>query len=375
MAHQNQFYWLVSGPYPERSDRTFVLNNIKTLLGNRATCDLFAVPELRVGTLDALMSLSDDLLKYDSFVEAVTRKIAAQLFTLRDSQNDSQLFSVNGANVELYLTHYKWDEAKYPIKASCRELTDQINAQVSRLDEELRVKSTEYNSLSHSLAASERNQTGNLLSRDLSEYVTADNWIDSEYLTTLLVVVPKYNIKEWDSGYESFVDMVVPRSSKVIADDNEYFLMTVVVFKKKTDEFKIKSREKRFTVREFNFTPEGNLKAKEEKKKLQTQKDLQKSKLTTWCKTNFAEAFTAWIHLKTIQVYVESILRFGLPANFQAVLVLPHKKDDKKCRELLLTAFNYITTKYVSGGNDVDDSDAFYPYVSLNINLDMRPIQ
>jgi len=136
----------------------------------------------------------------------------------------------------------------------------------------------------------------------------------------------------------------------------------------------MKAREKRFTVREFSFNPEAIAKAKDEKKKLVSQKDQQKSKLTTWCKTNFAEAFTAWIHLKAILVYVESILRYGLPANFQAVLVLPHRKDDKKCRELLLQAFKYISTKYVSS-NDPDESDAFYPYVSLNLNLDMRPIQ
>jgi len=144
--------------------------------------------------------------------------------------------------------------------------------------------------------------------------------------------------------------------------------------KKKIDEFKLKAREKRFTVREFSFNPEAISKAREDKKRLATQKDQQKSKLTTWCKTNFAEAFTAWIHLKTILVYVESILRYGLPANFQAVLVLPHKRDDKRSRELLLTAFNYISTKYVAS-NEPEESEAFYPYVSLNINLDMRPIQ
>jgi V-type H+-transporting ATPase subunit C len=231
----NQHYWLVSGPYAERSDPSYVLNNIKSTLGNRATCDLFPVPELRVGTLDALMALSDDLVKFDNFIESVTRKIAAQLFTLRDAtQNDSQLFSVNGANMDLYLTHFKWDEAKYPVKSSCRDLTEMINSQVSRLDEELRVKSTEYNALSHSISASERNQTGNLISRDITEYVTSDNWLDSEYLTTLLVVVPKYNIKEWESSYESLSDSVVPRSAKVLTEDNEFFLFSIIVFKKKS---------------------------------------------------------------------------------------------------------------------------------------------
>ena len=39
--------------------------------------------------------------------------------------------------------------------------------------------------------------------------------------------------------------MVVPRSSKKIAEDNEYGLFTVTVFHKVVDEYKGKAREKR----------------------------------------------------------------------------------------------------------------------------------
>jgi len=366
----------VSAPDSGRGEN--VLSTLKRTLGNRATCDLFSVPELRVGTLDALMSLSDDLVKFDTYVEGVTRKIAAQLFTLQgqEANNDAQLFSVNGANMDLYLTHFKWDEAKYPIKTSCRDLTEMINSQVSKLDEELRAKSTEYNALSHTISATERNQTGNLLSKDITDYITPDIWLDSEYLTTVLVVVPKFNIKEWEFSYESLSEHVVPRSAKTITEDSEYFLIAVVVFKRKVDEFKIKAREKRFTVREFSFNPDTIQKQKEEKKKLGQQKDQQKSKLQIWCKTNFAEAFIGWMHLKAVRIFVESILRYGLPANFQSVLVLPHKKsDEKKCRELLFDSFRHLALKHMSANDSDDVSDAFYPYVSLNINLDMRPVQ
>jgi hypothetical protein len=33
--------------------------------------------------------------------------------------------------------------------------------------------------------------------------------------------------------------------------------------------------------------------------------------LIRYCRTNFAEAFVAWIHLKAIRVFVESVLRYG----------------------------------------------------------------
>ena len=40
-----------------------------------------------------------------------------------------------------------------------------------------------------------------------------------------------------------------------------------------------------------------------------------------WLKINFAVAFSAWIHLKALRTFVESVLRYGLPVNFQAAVV------------------------------------------------------
>ena len=40
-----------------------------------------------------------------------------------------------------------------------------------------------------------------------------------------------------------------------------------------------------------------------------------------WLKVNFAVAFTAWIHIKALRTFIESVLRYGLPVNFQAAIV------------------------------------------------------
>lgn len=55
-------------------------------LGDAASCLKFALPDLRVGTLDALLTLSDDLVKTGSLVEAVAAKIRR---TLGDLEPDS----------------------------------------------------------------------------------------------------------------------------------------------------------------------------------------------------------------------------------------------------------------------------------------------
>jgi len=113
-------------------------------------------------------------------------------------------------------------------------------------------------------------------------------------------------------------------------------------------------------------------------KKLDAEREKQKKALIRWCKTNFSEAFIAWIHLKAIRVFVESVLRYGLPTNFQAMLLLPQKKQIKRLRQTLLELYGHLSSKIVfSGGKQNHEEDdpmqeKFFPYVFLEINLDFK---
>ena len=48
----------------------------------------FHIPDLKVGTLDQLVGLSDDLGKVDAYVEGVTRKCAAYMNDVLEDQKD-----------------------------------------------------------------------------------------------------------------------------------------------------------------------------------------------------------------------------------------------------------------------------------------------
>jgi V-type H+-transporting ATPase subunit C len=51
------------------------------------------------------------------------------------------------------------------------------------------------------------------------------------------------------------------------------------------------------------------------------------------------QAFSAWIHICAIRLFVESILRYGLPPQFLPVLMKPHQKSTAKLRKLLASVF------------------------------------
>ena len=54
--------------------------------------------------------------------------------------------------------------------------------------------------------------------------------------------------------------------------------------------------------------------------------------MVRWCRAHFGEAFSAWMHVKLIKSYVESVMRYGLPVDFSAFMLAPKKGQDAKVR-------------------------------------------
>jgi V-type H+-transporting ATPase subunit C len=274
--------------------------------------------------------------------------------------------------MDAFVVRFKWEDARYPRRKSLNELTEMIQAQVQKLDEELKAKAIEYNNIVNTIQQRKKRETGSLAARDLTNLVPHEDITESEYLSTLLVVVAKQDYKSWEAKYESLVSFVVPRSSKLLYEDNDSGLFRIILFKKVVEEFKSKSRENKFTVRKFE--PSEQMSPEEQKKMENDQLRLRKS-LTRWCNTNFAEAFIAWIHLKCIRLFVESVLRYGLPARFQAMLILPKPKTLEKLRGALAEMYNYLGSKnytITAEEEQAGNTEKFYAYVSTDISLDLK---
>uniref|UniRef100_T1DI77 V-type proton ATPase subunit C n=1 Tax=Psorophora albipes TaxID=869069 RepID=T1DI77_9DIPT len=377
-------YWLISAPGDKTCQQTWeTMNNLTSKQNNLCENFKFHIPDLKVGTLDQLVGLSDDLGKLDAYVEQTTRKIASYLGDVLEDQRDKLYENLQANNNDLtsYITRFQWDLAKYPTKQSLRNIADIISKQVGQIDADLKTKSAAYNNLKGNLQNLEKKQTGSLLTRNLADLVKREHFIlDSEYLTTLLVIVPKQRVNDWNANYEKITDMIVPRSSQLITQDNDYALCTVTLFKKVVDEFKLHARERKFVVREFTYNEEELAAGKNEITKLVTDKKKQFGPLVRWLKVNFSESFCAWIHVKALRVFVESVLRYGLPVNFQAILIHPNKKNTKRLRDVLNQLYGHLDGSAASSGGNADNVDIpglgfgqseYYPYVYYKLNIDM----
>lgn len=336
----------------------------------------FNIPNLRVGTLDSLLALSDDLLKSNSFVESVSHKIRRQIEELeRVSGIESSSLTVDGVPVDTYLTRFVWDEAKYPTMSPLRVIVDVIHTLVAKIEDDLKVRVAEYNNVRSQLNAINRKQSGSLAVRDLSNLVKPEDIITSEHLVTLLAIVSKYSQKDWLANYETLTSYVVPRSSKLLYEDNEYALYTVTLFGRVADNFRIAAREKGFQIRDFEYSSEAQESRKQELEKLVHDQESLRSSLLQWCYTSYGEVFSSWMHFCAVRVFAESILRYGLPPSFLACVLAPSMKSEKKVRSILEELCGNANSTYWKSEDDGGmmaglggDADS-HPYVSFTINL------
>ncbi|XP_029114512.1 V-type proton ATPase subunit C 1-A [Scleropages formosus] len=373
-------FWLVAAPLDESS-----LQAMGTLIRATSCTGLvssfrFPIPELKVGTLDVLLGLSDDLSHLDSLAESVICRMAQSLLEVTEQSRDKVLENALANRVDpvSYVTHFRWDRAKYPTSLPLKGLTELISKQMSQVQTELKSRGAAYANLKASLQKVECRAEHSLQTRTLTDIVKKEDLVlDSEYLTTLLVVVPRERFLQWNESYESLSEFVVPRSSRKVLDEAEGGIFTVTLFKKAVVDFKAAAKQNSFAVRDFAFADLER--QQQESLRLAAEMKEQHATFVLWLKVNFSEIFAASIHVKAIRVFVESVLRYGLPVNFQALLLQPDKKSSKKLRALLNSLFAHLDPSAAATKADarVDIPGLsmappdYYSYICYKIDISM----
>jgi V-type H+-transporting ATPase subunit C len=133
-------FWLVSLPQQQGSvEETWRTVQKVTGKGDFSQNYRFELPmSLRVGSLDNLMVLSDDLSRVDVHIEGVVNKIRRQVSELAPEA----ALTVNNRPVTSFLTNFSWDEAKYPLHKPLDDIVKGLSESVHAVDEELKVLSS-----------------------------------------------------------------------------------------------------------------------------------------------------------------------------------------------------------------------------------------
>lgn len=173
----------------------------------------------------------------------------------------------------------------------------------------------------HSLTTANTNR-GNLATKSLAPIVDPSLLVtDSEYLETHLIAVPKNFKKDFLKEYETLAPMVVPRSSVEIDQDDEFILFGVTTFKKHSAEFLQKCREQKWTPRQFKYVEGGREEEQRELDRVTNEERKVCGEALRMGRTGWSESVMVWMHVLTLRVFVEAVLRYGLPLDYASALI------------------------------------------------------
>jgi len=374
----DQSTWIITAP--QDGDSEGLLQELTSKLSQQSktfspsSVGQLYIPSFKTGTLDSLISLSEELPKYDSNFTTTVAKIVETLRNLlnNDPSKLAQHISINDKSVDDYLlTNWRWNEGRYGTQRGLKDMTDVFVKEMTSIDNFMKAKLNNYNLAKGTLVQLQRKKTGNLSVRSLADIVSEDDILqDSEYMQSVLVAVPRNLVKTWNSTYERLSPMVVPRSAISLASDEDYTLFTVVIFRKVYDAFSQKCRENKYIIRDYQYSSDQIEKEREELKTADTAEKELWTELLRLSEINFSEAFQVFVHLKVIRLYVESVLRYGLPANYVGIAVKPELKTTKRTLMVLQRHFSYLAARSQGatkskGGGAATNEDFAGEYQSL----------
>lgn len=105
-----------------------------------------------------------------------------------------------------------------------------------------------------------RLHSGNLINRNLTGLVkSTDILTNSEYLQSVLFVIPRNEEAKWLNEYETLIPLgAVPRSARSLHTENEHILYVIVVIQKYVQEYIQAATSKGYVARtDFQFDPEA----------------------------------------------------------------------------------------------------------------------
>lgn len=360
---------------PETRLKNWIERNIGTAHGVSS----IALPELKTGMLDNLVQQAEEAAKVDAQLQIVISKCHESIVQLMesDSYRIEAAEQVDGRPGWAYLQQFGWNTAKYRPDRSIATILSSLSQEALSADSDLKSRLGTYQATKQQLASIDRKFSGDLSVRALNSVVRRSDLVqNSDFLESVLVAVPLKQEDDFLAKYETLVPMVVPRSARKISADAAFVLYSITVFRKHAKELLTKLHEAKYVPRDRpdeDETAETAAQQKKEEADIRASERRQRSEVERLAAVTFSDIIKAWGHVKVIRLFVESVLRYGLPTSYVTASFVANGSPEK-AESRLLSEFAFL------GGNAVDrDSRGKYKedcdlaeYAAL-VEQDYRP--
>lgn len=374
----NEHLYIVSLPYTNgvEPQPTAQFGNLQKQFGDLgAALRHFIIPPLKIGTLDSLMEASDELAKLDPQLEGTITKLATILEEASERPKNVCCLVRPAANqqpmaCDVYLKAFSWYTAQYDTRDHIRVLIEKLAQVGTAAEERIRGVVTEYSDTRNRLANASRKGQGNLATRSINDAVKA--WaargghgvLNTEFLQTIFVAVPSPQVKEFLTSYASLHEFITPGSASTIAEDREFTLFSIVAFKKSADDVKTALRKKKFLTRDLDHDDGDGMQLEQ----LKTLLEQQKSNLVALIGQQFSLTYQAWAHVKALRIFVESMLKYGLPPKFIPVLLAVDSSKESAIRKRIAAMFPELRNPLGDEHHETGALQYEFPYVSLKVS-------
>ena len=331
-----------------------------------SSVEAITIPHFKFRNLDVLLESVEVIIRKGPLMESTMRKMTMTHSDVTGQTGKQPQEAFDGPSFSKVFSKFTWNENKYDLREPIIGIVHSILQRVEELEEAFQCKLAEYSEHAKKLDLERKKFTTNTAAIPMS-YLIAEHArkgqlpMYTDFLVTLFIVVPAKHRKEWFSLYERLIDshFVLPQSSYVIFEDDSNVIVSVMLFKKGVGDFRKSCIGHKWIVRD----PSNEESCEDESlESLQNRDESARSELVRLLHTSICDYGEAYAHLRVIECFIESVLKYGLPADFSTFIVESSKEGYERLGMFILkTVRDSCSDIPVAYGTEPEDS-----FVSIN---------
>lgn len=306
----------VSFPLDDLVSENAILSNVRKGLGSLGKdCDLLTLPTIENESIDCLFDAEERVLALERLLEDVMHKYIAAYETLTPEPiSDTVLF---GKTFDHFIKSFRWDSIKYPLSSKMSSILGRMEEEVAESIEALKSKeSISAEEIKKKEAISNKTEDLHIYDVDIDEleYEEKEKVSTPFFKKYYIGVLGKLREKEIETLSEIEGLFIESRALvKKCADGEIYEALGKIDMEKEL----INTIEKNgFIVKKHKYSEEEYRKNKEKKEEVEAHIKEIETSFKEMIQGRLSRMHTLLLHVKHIGLYIESVLRYGLPSMF-----------------------------------------------------------
>ena len=164
--------------------------------------------------------------------------------------------------------------------------------------------------------------------------------------------------------------VIVPGSEHALGveDNDGNQVYRYVVYREQADDVIKAARKKGVNCRVFDYDKQGWSADNIKRQELKEQLDIKTKQLNEIACSVFQQTFVSLMHLKVIRVYIDGVLRFGIPPRFYLGTLFPKAGSERNVLNEMTAILAEDSMKEMYGEKiDASEADDFWPFVCISL--------